>query len=252
MQAARSTPQADALTEVQERCLWTLFHTHNDLAARTTLIIHYLPYARVIAARAYARRRHREIDFDDYLQFACVGLMESIDRFKVDRGILFKTFASQRMSGAILNGLEFLTEKQRQIAVRQRLMAEHVSGFTATGMQAKGEVDRLFRYLAESGVGMALGILLQGTGMIDTGEPAGIMNDYQLLELKQLQQHIRMHLDKLPERERLVIKYHYLQSIPFHEIAALYGLTAGRISQIHRHALVLLRNSIDDTPGSDR
>jgi len=48
----------------------------------------------------------------------------------------------------------------------------------------------------------------------------------------------------LSEQERTVIRYHYLQEVPFSEIAALLGLTKGRIAQIHKQALGRLRTAL--------
>ena len=40
-----------------------------------------------------------------------------------------------------------------------------------------------------------------------------------------------------------MIRYHYYQGLEFKEIAALFGVTKGRISQIHRQALQLIREA---------
>jgi RNA polymerase sigma factor for flagellar operon FliA len=40
-----------------------------------------------------------------------------------------------------------------------------------------------------------------------------------------------------------VVKYHYFQNLEFTEIASMFGLTKGRISQIHKRALLLLREA---------
>src|SRR4051812_34793299 len=121
----KSQPE-NVLTEEEERELWHAYLSRKDGKIRERLIEYYLSYARIIAAKLYAGRHHDEFEFDEYLQFAIVGLVESIDRYDPDRGAQFKTYASQRMIGSILNGIELLSEKQQQIRFRQRLMAERV------------------------------------------------------------------------------------------------------------------------------
>ena len=41
------------------------------------------------------------------------------------------------------------------------------------------------------------------------------------------------------------MRYHYYQGLEFQEIARLFGVTKGRISQIHRQALQLIREARD-------
>jgi RNA polymerase sigma factor for flagellar operon FliA len=45
----------------------------------------------------------------------------------------------------------------------------------------------------------------------------------------------------LPDRERQVIVLHYLHGLTFEHIGAVLELTKGRISQLHREALLMLR-----------
>ena len=51
---------------------------------------------------------------------------------------------------------------------------------------------------------------------------------------------------KLPEREKLVISLHYYQHMPFVDIAALLGVTKGRVSQIHKAAIQRSREILRD------
>src|SRR3954468_3185376 len=121
-----------------EAALWRELRATGDAALRERLLVLHLPYARTIAATLYARRFHDEIEFGDYLQLARVGMLEAVDRFDPARGVQFRTFASRRMQGAILNGIERLTEKQQQIAARQRLRADRVAGVKAIALQQAG------------------------------------------------------------------------------------------------------------------
>lgn len=48
-------------------------------------------------------------------------------------------------------------------------------------------------------------------------------------------------LDRLPERERDIIKSHYVEGIAFVDIARKYGVSDARISQLHSRAIKLLK-----------
>ena len=249
--ACASAPDDEQWERAQWRCARLADGAAAD-DARERLIAHYLPLARVMAAKLYAGRTVDEIEFDEYLQLARVGLVEAIDRFDPARGVQFNTFASIRMRGAILNGLEHLSERLQQIAWRQRLRTERAE--LAGPDQVPDDLQSLFGMLAEVGVGLALGMLLEGTGMIEPAldeAPREQPGYFAHVELDQLRRRVRALVDALPEQERTVIWLHYVQDTPFVEIAHELGVTRGRIAQIHRKGLETLRKACNTLRSCD-
>lgn len=215
---------------------WPAWRERKEYAARERLIEHYLPFARTQAAKLYRNRNSREFEFDDYLQFATIALIESIDRYDPSRGAAFKTYATTRITGATLDGVRSLSDKQEQMSNYGRLQAERTSSL-ADGKQE----TNAFEQLAEIAIGLALGHMLDNTG---TDEPATQPdNQYHGIELRQLREYLIALVEKLPERERLVIKYNYFNHVPFETLALQWGVTRGRIAQLHRSALERLRQS---------
>jgi RNA polymerase sigma factor for flagellar operon FliA len=223
-----------------------------------------MPFARMHAATLYAGRFGNEIEFADYLQLGIVALIEAIDRFDATRGVKFQTFAAYRVRGAILDGVEAFTERHRQIAARRRIQEARVaslmrpstgpeeSGARATASPPTGD-DKLLAYLAEIGFGLALGYLLEDSGMIaasDEAAPPGPISQYAEVELTQLRQALREVLTEIPEQQRVVIASHYLQGMQFEQIASEMHLTKGRISQIHKAALLNLRQQLKKHMGA--
>lgn len=243
--------------------LWVRWRQAHDLAAREQLICHYLPYARMVASTVYGRRTHSDVEFADYLQLARMGLLEAVDRFDPGQGAQFKTFAAKRVQGAVLNGLTHFTEKNQQISVSMRLRRERLEavkeaatgesvedgkGGNITAAVASRNADKLFRFLAEVGVGLALGILLEDTGMVDAeafdGDghvPSPEVSYFRKTETLQLRTVLRELVSQLDEKQKTVIRHHYLQEVPFNEIAILMGVSRGRVSQLHRQGLLRLR-----------
>lgn len=251
--------------------LWLQWHATREPALREELVSLYLPHARMLAAKSYARRTHDDVPFSDYYQLASLGLLEAVDRFDPLQGIRFEAYCSKRIVGAVLNGLEAQTEKTRQISVRRRLREERlndvklqadavVRGREAAGGEPGGHAhERLFDYLAEVGIGVALGVLLEDTGMIDheafgrpawhEGPEAAYFRDDALRVLREA---IRAALTQLPQNQQLVIEMHYLQGTAFVDIAALLQLTKGRVSQLHKQALLHLRERLRPPCDFDR
>ena len=237
----------EAVVDSEELALWKRLRATADTSAREQLLALHLPYARIVAAAYFSRRFHDEIEFGDYLQYASLGLLEAMERFDPERGAQFRTFAARRMHGSILDGIERLTEKQQQISARQRLRAERLHAVEEMAQQrthALSEGDRLIRYVTEAGIGLALAWMLDGTGMVDEPERAECIPFYRNAEMRQLRERLLREVDELPVQERVVVRSHYLQDMPFERVASMLSLTKGRISQIHRQALLRLRETL--------
>ncbi|GAB2842921.1 FliA/WhiG family RNA polymerase sigma factor [Pseudoduganella ginsengisoli] len=227
-----------------EETLWAAVRAGDD-AARARLLEAYLPFAGVMAARMYAGRIEHDLDYEDYLQFGTIGLIEAADRYDPAHGVLFKTYAAHRINGAIQNGLEQMSEKRVQVSTRQRLRAERREGAVIA------EDKDVFQQLADIAVGLAIGYLIDEPEAYLQEDASAPPVQYGGMELQQLRNRMQALVDGLPPRERLVIKYHYLQQLPFNLIAESMGLTKGRVSQIHSKALALLREAMKAVKACD-
>jgi RNA polymerase sigma factor for flagellar operon FliA len=148
------------------------------------------------------------------------------------------------MQGAILTGLERMTEKQQQIAARKRLRSERVGEAKQLAGDA-GEVPRhpreLMRYVSEVGIGLALCWMLEDTAMIENPAASVTVPFYRSAAIRQLERQLAHAIEALPPAERFVLRGHYVNDLPFEQIATAMQLTRGRISQIHKQALSRLR-----------
>jgi RNA polymerase sigma factor for flagellar operon FliA len=228
-----------------EQALWHHLAHGGEASAREALIAAYQPHARMLAAMVFARRVHDEILFEEYLQFATLAMIESVDRFDPDRGVQFATFSARRIQGAILDGLESLTERNQQIAASRRWRDERLVSLRLceTPPAAADTTEALFRQLADIGIGLALGFLLEGTGMIQGGDDNATTMEapYHRLELQQVSRRVAHFVDQLTTQQQAVVRCHYFQHLRFDDIAVKLGLSKARVSQLHQQALLRLR-----------
>jgi RNA polymerase sigma factor for flagellar operon FliA len=246
--ALQSLPREPSTAEAQ---LWCLWHGQRDTAARQALAELYLPYARAMAARSYSRRVHNAFEFDEYFHFAVVGMMEALERYIPGGDAVFKTFATPRINGAILNGLETLSERQQQIGLARRLARERIESLHGEPDDARDPGQKLLRELGQIGVGLALGFLLEGTGMVAGIDDRLPDNAYGQIELRELRERLWLLVEQLTEREAQVFRRHYLQQVSFDQIAQSLELSKGRISQLHRQGIDRLRRLLQGPSGVD-
>jgi RNA polymerase sigma factor FliA len=238
---AESDDQAREEAAAEERALWAEFVCSRDAQLRTRLIERHLPLARILAAKLFSGRRVQETEFDDYLHYAALGLIEAVDKFDPSHNVLFRTFAAHRIQGSVLNNVERLSERDEQLALRSRLRKQRLESLRE-GAKPGENASELFEHMAEVAVGLALGYMLEGSGMYVSPDDSHAEDVYSGQEMKQLRATVNAIIELLPERERSVIRYHYYHGLGVTEIGDILGVTKGRISQIHRQALRNLRD----------
>jgi RNA polymerase sigma factor for flagellar operon FliA len=213
------------------------------------LIEHYLPFARMLAAKCYARRMDNSVTFDDYLQYARVGLVESVDRFDISKGVSFESYSAYRIRGSILNGLADTSETAAQRSFWHSRVPERVDSLVAHSRQVPERMS--LDDLAEITVAVTLGLILEQEEW-EVQDESVQANPYACTELDQFTQRVKSLVGSLPEREAQIIRRHYFEGREFQSIAQDYGITKGRVSQIHAKALQRLKALLVERPKLDR
>ena len=227
-----------------EDALWHALRHEGSAAARDRLFSLYLPFARSLAGRQFRGRSGGDVEFQDLLQLGCAGLLEAIDRFDPALGVPFKGFAVRRINGSMIDGLAKMSEVREQISYRNRVRRDRLRSLAA-GSDAPSRPGEAMEALIDLAVGLALGFMLEGTTLYQGEAQAAVQpSAYDSLAWQDLVKRVTAELTRLPERDRRIIELHYLDGVNFDQIAGLYGLTKGRISQLHKAALIVLRKRV--------
>src|ERR687894_3292737 len=81
----------------EDRRLLRLYHESGDMHARDELCARFMPLARQLARR-YQRGNE---SLDDLVQVASLGLIKAIDRYDVERGNAFSSYAVPTILGEL-------------------------------------------------------------------------------------------------------------------------------------------------------
>ncbi len=226
--------------------LWIALREQGSQEAREALFMRHLPFARREANRTLRLHGIVQVELADIFQSACVGLMQSIDRFDPQKGAAFTTYAAYRIQGAVLNSLETYSEVQQQIQAHARKRAERVDSLRVDDVTPTSPRERIVDALAAISMGLAVGFMLEESGVYADPDSPALTPDsgYQTLAWKQLRETLQQHVDALPEKERRVLAYHYFNGLDFEQVALLMGLSKGRVSQLHKAGLTKLRELV--------
>lgn len=243
--------------------LWQQFKSAGSEKLRESLIIHYSPLVKFVAGRV-AAGLPRNVDQNDLASYGVFGLIDAIDKFEPERGFKFETYAINRIKGAILDELRSLDWVPRSVRAKAReiersmVELEHKLQRSPTDEELakhmNTDVVSIQDDLAEiSQLGIAALDQTVGSGETTTtlkdlvADPGGISPEamFQAEETRRL---LVDSINRLPDRERLVVTLYYYEGLTLAEIGDVLGVTESRVCQIHAKTVMSLRNRLAEPP----
>jgi RNA polymerase sigma factor for flagellar operon FliA len=220
---------------------------------RDRLVEETLPLVAKVAG-ALGARLPRSVERSDLTQAGVVGLLDAADKFDRTKGVQFRTYAELRIRGAILDSLRSLDWVPRSVRrLRRELqgaearlqmrfgrmpteeelaLAMKVSAEDLRAARARVERSEISFGTESSDRALALAI--------DRGTP----DPQSLCERREIVTLLARAIDKLPERERLVLTLYYHEELTMKEVGSVLGVNESRVSQIHGKALETLRRRL--------
>jgi RNA polymerase sigma factor for flagellar operon FliA len=224
------------------------------------LLLEHLPIVRFLARRIH-ERLPQHVDIEDLVSAGVVGLMDAFAKFDPRKKVQFRSYAQFRIRGAILDSLRTLDWSPRDLRRKGRAAEEAVRILTArfgrspceTEVAAEMSLDlEEYQSLLGDLKGLEIGTLHVEHNE-DSGEeemayiPGRPEEDPLFCCLRgELQEKLTGAIDRLPERERLVMTLYYFEELTMREIGLALGVVESRVSQIHTSAVLHLRAALQD------
>ena len=222
---------------------------------RDELVEAHLPLVEYLARRF----RNRGEPLDDLIQVATIGLIKSVDRFDLERGVEFSTYATPTIVGEIKRHFR---DKGWAIRVPRRLQELKLSLTKATSelSQKNGRsptVAELAAHLQMSEEEILEGLesanaysavsLDAPDGGGDDDSPAvadslGIMDES--LEGVEYRESLKPLLERLPPREKRILLLRFFGNMTQSQIAAELGISQMHVSRLLARTLAQLREGL--------
>lgn len=228
---------------------------------REALVHECLPLVKRTASRL-AGRLPAHVEVQDLVQAGLLGLLNAMDRFEPERGFRFWTFAEPRVRGAMLDSLRGLDPVPRSIRRRRRELEQTFSkletrlGRAASDKELADEIgvdlNELARTLHEIR-GVEIGVqLAEGFDeLVRFTADDNAIDPFVLVEYDEMRKHLTAALERLPEREQLLVALYYHEELTMKEIGAVLNVNESRVSQLHSRAVLRLRASLCSSLGRE-
>ncbi|MQY03393.1 RNA polymerase sigma factor SigF [Actinomadura sp. RB68] len=221
---------------------------------RDQLVELHLPLVEYLARRF----RNRGEWLDDLIQVATIGLIKSIDRFDLERGVEFSTYATPTIVGEIKRHFR---DKGWAVRVPRRLQELKLSLTKAISELAQREgraptVSELAAHLQMSEEEVLEGlesanaystVSLDAPDSGDEDAPAvadslGMIDES--LEGVEYRESLKPLLEKLPAREKKILLLRFFGNMTQSQIAAELGISQMHVSRLLARTLAQLRDGL--------
>lgn len=201
-------------------------------------------------------RLPQNIDIEDVKSAGILGLLDAAEKFDLQKGQSFKTYAQIRIQGSMIDEL-------RQQDFLPRSMRQKYNHFQKTNQNLSNQLGRKPSFTE---IAQAMGVSIEEctkiaqyqnlSKAVSIDEPLSTQDDRTLADkIPDLQQGLldEVSLDEenlqllekailmLNEKQRMMIQYYYFEQLKLKEIAEIYKLTESRISQILSQATAQLK-----------
>ncbi len=244
--------------------MWAAYKSTGDLQARETLILHYAPLVTMVAARVGAGLP-TSVEQSDLVSYGMFGLIDAIEKYETDRAVKFETYASSRVRGAIIDELRAIDWIPRSVRTKARAVDRAYAELEAELRRAPSEAEVAARL--EIGVSDLRGVFSQlatvnvaaldemvGAGsergdslsLLDTLEDPGAVDPQGSVEAQETKALLARAIERLDEREKIVLVLYYYENMTLAEIGRVLGVTESRISQMHTAAMLRVRTYLQE------
>ncbi len=253
-----STEADDTLDMV---ALWRQWKSAPTPELRDRLILHYSPLVKYVASRVSVGLP-QSVEQADLVSYGIFGLIDAIEKFEPDRGVKFETYAIRRVRGAIIDELRSIDWVPRSVRAKARAIETAFStlegelGRSPTDAElakalslTEHELQNTYTQISFVGV-VALDDMFPRSG--DRNEAATLADTIPdrgegpmgLYEVEELRQALANALNRMPEREKIVLTLYYYEGMTLAEIGEVLGVTESRVCQIHTRAVLQLRSRL--------
>jgi len=235
--------------------IWEEYSLTKDINLRNEIILKYSYLVKLVVCRLLPGFKSYATDYDDFISYGTLGLMDAIEKFNVSKNVKFETYASIRIRGSIIDNIR----KQDWVStsLRQKIkkfenafeQLEAINGRPATELEVANHLEIGVEELREILVDSYIANVIYFDQLIATSSGMDLLASKRNLpeekiEKKELKQILINNINKLSKQERMVITLYYFEEFNLKEIGLILGVTESRISQIHSKSLIKLKLAI--------
>ena len=240
--------------------LWDAYKQRGDPLARERLILQYSPLVKYVAGRVSVGLPS-SVEHGDLTSYGMFGLIDAIEKFDVEKGFKFETYAIARIKGAIIDELRSIDWIPRSVRAKARAVEKALTtleaqlGRTPTEEELAAalelSVGELRQMLAKVSLTSLVALDESFAGedsdrqaLVDTLSDPKAHDPQDSFAQRELRSLLNEAVNRMPEREKTVIVLYYFEGMTLSQIGEVLSVTESRVCQLHTKAVLGLRAKV--------
>ncbi|OGI09259.1 MAG: hypothetical protein A2Y40_08910 [Candidatus Margulisbacteria bacterium GWF2_35_9] len=198
------------------------------------------------------------MDKEDLVSIGNFGLIEAARKYDLSKNTKFQTYAYIKIRGSVLDevrkfsfGGQSILRKQKKLMDTYKLLQQRFSRMPSDEEVAKElglsmiKFDELIKDTNGASL-LSLDQYVESEESIRMIDMISHEEDHleDIIQGEQISS-LSKSLDRLPQNEKLVLSLYYEQELSLKEISLIINLSESRISQIHKKAILKIKNDIE-------
>lgn len=191
----------------------------------------------------------RGTEADDVYQLACLGFLKAVEGFDLEYGTQFSTYAVPKISGEIRrflrdDGAVKVSRSIKEQAATIKSVRNRLTGSLGREPTVSEIAEQTGFSLEEIAMAESATATVESIHQV-TGDEGftleSVLTDTQSEEVLLEQLALHQAIEKLPEREAMVIKLRYFHGLTQQRVSKVLGVSQVQVSRIEKRVLEKLR-----------
>ncbi len=249
--------ELDAEQAAEVDGMWAEYKSTSSIESRDRLILHYSPLVKYVAGRV-AVGLPQNVEQSDLVSYGIFGLIDAIEKFDLDKGVKFETYAITRIRGAIIDELRSIDWIPRSVRTKARDVEQAMTSLelrlrrTPTEQELADELSTGVKELRAmlTQVSLVSVVALDESfggedndrqSLVDTLQDPKAADPQATYEGIEMRAMLGEALNRMGEREKTVLVLYYFEGMTLAQIGQVLGVTESRVCQMHTKAVLGLR-----------
>lgn len=221
-----------------------------DASSRNELFEEHLPLVKIIAHHVSVGLPPGQ-SVDDLIQVGMMGLLEATRCYEAQKGVQFKTYASIRIRGAMLDELRKDSWMPRSVQQKSKKISKAIQKAEARLQRTASDKDiaeemevsmeEYYRML-DAVAGCTVFSIEDNPGQQD--QNADEQSPELDIECESTREKLAEVMEGLPRQEKLVIFLYYNKGLNMQEISKVLEVSESRVCQVHSQAVNRIRGRL--------
>jgi RNA polymerase sigma factor for flagellar operon FliA len=223
-------------------------------------VVKYLPLVEKVVNQISIK--NSEYEYGDLYDTGVIGLIDALQKFDSSKQVPFESYARIRIKGAIIDEVRkhaklsrykmaninqyYLAKQKLDQKLKHEASDTEIANEMNISPEQLNEIYEGIHFLASISLENTIFPQSDSFSLEDILEDAKAENGEQTLLYQEKRKALITAIQKLNQREQLVLSLYYEKEATLKEVAAILDISVARVSQIHGKIIIKLRKLIEE------